>query len=222
MGMIQIRAGSIAYRGLSPAFAAALALAACVDTAVDLGARQPGVSQARIAARPGVSPRGARVALTSLEGAPDAVTARYKQLFASAAEARDIATVAAESAQYRARGYLSAVPAQGATRLSYVWDIFDRQGRRAQRLTDEVIVTGGADPWSGADDRALLEMARRGAGDLAAFLSNTPEAIAAADVSSGGGKTLAAAAGEGLSVVAAQRSAPSPEPTRAAGFAQAR
>jgi hypothetical protein len=190
---------------------AALTLAGCVDTAVDLGARQAGVPQPRLVARPGVSPHGASVALTSLEGAPEGVASRFKQHFASASEARDIAMAAPDAARYRVRGYLTASPGPGVTRLSYVWDIFDRHGRRAQRLTDELAVRGGGD-WSDLDDKALADVAGRGAEDLAAFLSNTPEAIAAA-----GGE------GAGLSVVAGQRAPPSsPVVAPPAGVAEAR
>ena len=104
-----------------------------------------------------------------------------------------MAIVSSETAQYRLRAYLTATPAQGATRLTYVLDVFDRQGRRAQRLTDEAGVRPGADPWQALDEGAIGLFADRAAEDLAAFLSNTPEAIAAA-----GGEA-------GVSVVSAER-----------------
>jgi hypothetical protein len=187
---------------------AALLLGGCVDTAVDLGASRN--ASAALVARPGVSPRGASVAVTSLEGAPDAVAARFKDQFASASEARDIALVAPETANYRLRGYLTATPGQGGSRLAYVWDIFDSKGRRAQRLADDVALKANADPWAGLDEKTSLEIVARAADNLAAFLSNTPEAIAAA-----GGD------GAGLSIVAAQRApAVSAKPAPALGFAE--
>jgi len=202
------------HRRLGPisVLVAAAAVSACVDTAVEVGARQAGVPQPRIVARPDVSPRGASVALTSIDGPPEPTTARFRQLLASASEARDIVTVAPEAAQYRVRGYLTASPGRNGTRVAYVWDVFDRNGRRAQRLSDEVAVAGGGDPWASLDDRALTDVAQRSAEDLAAFLSNTPEAIAAAD-----------GEGAGLSVVAAQRRKPAEsQGARPAGVAEAR
>jgi hypothetical protein len=174
----------------------ALMLGGCLDTAVDLGARQASAQQAtrRFVARPGVSPHGASLAFASIEGPPDAVGARFKQRFAQTAQARDVALVPAEAAQYRLRAYLTASPAQGATRLAYVLDVFDRQGRRVQRLTDE---------------RSLALFADRCAEEVAAFLSNTPEAIAAA-----GGDA-------GVSVAAAQHP-PAAELQRPGGVAQMR
>ena len=83
--------------------------------------------------------------------------------------------------------------AQGATRLAYVWDLYDRRGRRVRRLTDEAGVQASADPWEAVDDKSLSLFADRGAEELAAFLTNTPEAIAAAGAQAG------------VSVVAAER-----------------
>lgn len=199
---------------LGPTIAGALALAGCVDTAAELGAPRGGVAERqRPVARAGVSPRGARIALTSLEGAPEEAIARFGQIFARTAESRDIATTRGADAAYRVRGYLTAYASEGATRYAYVWDVFERNGRRAQRLTDEVAVAGGGDPWTNLDDKALTEVAARGADDLAAFLSNTPEAIAAA-----------AGGDAGVTVATASRPAPaaSQTGTKPLGFAEAK
>ncbi len=189
----------------------ALMLGGCLDTAVDLGAPQASAQPPgrRFAARPGVSPHGASLAFASIDGPPDAVGARFMQRFTQSAQARDVALVPSEAAQYRLRAYLTASPAQGATRLAYVLDVFDRQGRRVQRLTDEAGVRPDSDPWEAVDERSLALFADRGAEEVAAFLSNTPEAIAAA-----GGDS-------GVSVAAAQH-APTVETPRPGGVAQLR
>ncbi len=191
----------------------ALMLGGCLDTAVDVGARQASAQQPparRIAARPGVSPHGASLVFSSIEGPPDAVGARFMQRFSEAAEARDVALAPQEKAQYRLRAYLTASPAQGSTRLAYVLDVFDHQGRRVQRLTDEVGVKASNDPWEAVDERAIALFADRGAEEIAAFLSNTPEAIAAA-----GGES-------GVSVAAAQHAPAAADPVRPSGVAQLR
>jgi hypothetical protein len=189
--------GKIAF-----ALLACVGSAGCIDTAAELGSpRGMAAQHPRLAPRPGVSPRGAIVAIKSMEGAPEEVTARFSQIFARVAESRDIATAAKEAdAAYRIRGYLTAYPGgDGSTRYAYVWDVFERSGRRAQRLTDEIAAKAEGDAWAAVDERTLTAIAARGADDLAAFLSNTPEAIAAA------------ANGEsGASVAAASREAPAP------------
>lgn len=201
-------------RALGGIVLAALALSGCVDTAAELGSpRATALQRQRIAARPGVSPRGASVVFTSMEGAPDDIASRFGQVFSRTTESRDITLAAKEAeAAYRVRGYLTAYASEGTTRLAYVWDVFERNGRRAQRLTDEIVLKGGGDPWANLDDKTLTEVAARGADDLAAFLSNTPEAIAAAK-----------AGDSGVSVAAASHGAPdSSQSVRPLGFAEAR
>ena len=159
----------------------ALGVGGCVETGSDLKAsRGPALAHSSLARRADVSPAGASVALTSLEGPPQAVGARFAQAFVAEAGGRDIQLTEAKDARYLIRGYLTAYPAEGGTALAYVWDIYDAGKQRAQRLTDGLIVKGvSADPWALVDDKALASIAAKSADDLAAFLTNTPEAIAA-------------------------------------------
>ena len=89
-----------------------------------------------------------------------------------------IATVApAAKARYLVRGYLSASPARDGATVDFVWDVFTPDKKRAQRLTDSIVIRGsGDDPWTIVTDNAVDGVAARCADDLAAYLSNTPEA----------------------------------------------
>ncbi len=79
------------------------------------------------------------------------------------------------------RGYLSATPTEDGAEIEYVWDVFAADKQRAQRLNDVIEVKGaGDDPWALAGEAALTSVAAKSADDLAAFLSNTPEAEPAA------------------------------------------
>lgn len=191
---------------------AATTLGGCVDTAVELGARRsPTAQRQRPVARPGVSPRGAAIALASLEGAPEEALARFRPLLERTAESRDIALTGETEAAYKLRGYLTAYAGpEGMARVAYVFDVFDRSGHRTQRLTDETPVRGTADAWSAVGDKELAELAAHGADDLAAFLSNTPEALAAA-----GGES-------GVTIATATRPAPAQTGAPPLGFAAAR
>ena len=162
----------------------ALPLGGCVDTGGDLNATRAALPQSTaIARRADVSPGGASVGFASLEGPPQALQARFVAAFASEAAGREIQLVDPKAARYQMRAYLTAYPVQGGTAVAYVWDVFDSSRQRAQRLTDALVVKGtAADPWSLVDDKALASVAAKSADDLAAFLSNTPEAIAAAKV----------------------------------------
>lgn len=161
---------------------AALGLSGCVETAPDLVAAAPTPGRYEIARRADVSPKGAEVALVSLEGAPEAVAQRFAAALQTQAAPREIVFVSPDRARYQLRGYLAATPVKDGVSYSWVWDVFGAGRARARRMTDELTVKAksAADPWSGLDEAALASIAGRSADDLAAFLSNTPEAIAAA------------------------------------------
>jgi hypothetical protein len=188
---------------------AAFALCGCVDTAVEIGSQRVAGAPQRLAARPGVSPHGASLGFATLDGPSEAVSERFREHFDKAAQSRDVALAKPEAAHYRLRAYLTVSPAPSGPRLSYLLDIYDRQGRRVQRLTEEIGVTPEATSWEALDDKALAVFADRGAEDVAAFLSNTSEAVAAAEKDSG------------VTVVAGQAKAPEEKP-RTGGVAQIR
>jgi hypothetical protein len=158
-------------------------LAGCNETTSSI--KEPIKAAASAPVRnPDVSPRGASVALnlTGIENVPPAVVSRFSEALAHAADAREVAVVDPKLARYFVQLHLTAYPAgNGATGLAYVSDIFDARKTRAQRLGDEIVLKGtAADPWSLVDNKAVEAIAARSADDLAAFLSNTPEAVAAA------------------------------------------
>ncbi len=165
----------------------ALFIAGCVSSST-----QPsvGTTEMRIAWREGMSPRGARIALASFGGASEVVADRFTYLFHQAAERRDIDLIAdaerdggktgrkpESKPNYFLRAYLSATPDDGGTLVAAVWDIFDASKNRLQRLKNmRFIKAGAADPWSVVSDATLQDLATNAAENLAAFLSNMPEA----------------------------------------------
>ncbi len=134
-----------------------------------------------IARRPDVSPAGATVAVASISGAPGSLDDKYQAMLTSFAKGGHVSMADAGGANYLVRGYLSAYPeGDTATAVSYVLDVFDAGKRRTQRVEDEVVVRGTApDPWSLVSDDVLAAVAQKSAADLAAVMTNTPEAIAA-------------------------------------------
>jgi hypothetical protein len=164
-------------------FAASMLLAGCNETTGSI--KQPLKAAATAPVRnANVSPRGASVALnlTGVENVPPAIVSRFSEALAHAADMREISVVDPKLAKYFVQMHLTAYPAgPGATALAYVVDIFDARKNRAQRLGDDVVLKGtAADSWTLVDDTALEAIAARSADELAAFLSNTPEAVAVA------------------------------------------
>jgi hypothetical protein len=160
-----------------PLLVACAGLSACNDIAAN-----PPNADARpeFVMRDDANMAAAAVAIVSLDGAPAGLSARFHDSFDQAAAARRIAVVEPAKARYLARGYLSASPIEGGAEVDVVWDVFTPDRQRAQRLSDAIAVKGsGDDPWAMLDDAALNSVAAKCADDLAAYLSNTPEAAPA-------------------------------------------
>jgi hypothetical protein len=157
-------------------------LAGCNETTSSL--REPIKAAAGAPARnANVSPRGASVALTltGIENVPAGVVSRFSEALAHAVDFRDVDVVEPKRAKYFVQMHLTAYPAgNGASALAYLCDIYDAKKNRIQRLGDDIALKGTAvDSWSLVNDKAIEAIAARSAEDLAAFLSNTPEAVAA-------------------------------------------
>jgi len=176
---------------------ASVMLGGCVEQAAEVA---PNVAALRppLEKRAGVSLAAATVSIVSVDGAPDAVGSRFNDVLKDAARDREIVLTDAKAARYLVRGYLSASAVQDGVEVEYVWDVFGPDKRRAIRLNDVLDVKGaGDDPWAMATDAALKSVADKSADDLAAFLSQTPEAKPVAEASTGG-------AGVALGYAAAQ------------------
>jgi hypothetical protein len=146
--------------GVFLAVACAMALAACNPE------DRPGASASQ--------PRGATVAFESIDGPPPGQFHELVQALNNEAQTRRLAVISRESpSAYRVRGYLAAKVTKRETTISWVWDVFDRDDRRALRITGEEIAKGRQrDAWSAADDEMLARIARSSMDQLAAFLTS--------------------------------------------------
>ena len=158
-------------------------LLACVTLSGcnDVAANPPSTdAQAQFVMRDDANMAGATVAIASVDGAPTDVSTRFRQSLDEAAAARRIAVASPAKARYLVRGYVTASPIEGGAEVDIVWDVFTPDKKRTQRLSDAIAVRGsGDDAWAMIDDAALNSVAAKCADDLAAYLSNTPEAAPA-------------------------------------------
>ena len=147
----------------------------------DVAANPPNTdAQAQFALRSDANMAGATVAIASVDGAPADLSSRLRQSLDEATAARRIAVVAPAKAHYLVRGYVTASLIEGGAEVDMVWDVFTPDKKRTQRLSDAIAVRGsGDDAWAMIDDAALNSVAAKCADDLAAYLSNTPEAAPA-------------------------------------------
>jgi hypothetical protein len=161
----------VARPGALFAVACAFALAGCnQDGQTDMSAAQP---------------RGATVAFESIDGPPNGQFQKLVRDLSDEAQTRRLAVISREqSSAYRVRGYLAAKVVQGKTTISWVWDVFDKDERRALRVTgEETAKAQHNDAWNAADDAMLQRIASTSMDQIAAFLTSsdvapgTPDAV---------------------------------------------
>lgn len=123
-------------------------------------------------------PRGATVAFESIDGPPPGQFATLVRNLNDEAQQRRLAVLSREATSaYRVRGYLAAKVSSGRTTISWVWDVFDRDERRALRINGEEVAATGKKPakddaWNVADDAMLRRIAADSMTQLAAFLTS--------------------------------------------------
>jgi hypothetical protein len=141
-----------------------MALAACGGGSIFGGTTQS------VASSP---PPTASVSFVQIIGAPSDVTSKLQEAVSSAARAREITLASAREADYNVRGYLVAENVRKGIKVSYIWDISDRKGKRVRRIQNEEIVEGRktGDPWVAVNDAALKKVAVKTTTELSEWLT---------------------------------------------------
>ena len=150
----------------------AAGLVACTDTTT--------------ASRAPTQAPGVPIAVESISGAPDGVRGTFTSALSSEASARRVDIVdPATNPRYRVRGYLAAQPTDdGQTALAFVWDVFDAQKKRAQRVQGATVARASAGDWTGVDQSTVNKAASDSMDQIAQFLAGQ-EQVAAVASSSG-------------------------------------
>ncbi len=157
------------FSALAPVLVIAGMLGACQSSGGLVGALSSGEK---------TSAPGVPIAVESIAGAPEKVAGTFTTAFASEAQSRQVELVGdSAKARYRVRGYLSANPTEdGNTALAFVWDVYDTQKKRAQRIQGASVGSGraGGDPWDGVDQTTVSKAAAESMDAIAGFLVTNP------------------------------------------------
>jgi hypothetical protein len=106
--------------------------------------------------------------------APGSVSNKMGQMLETAAKEKNI-PIKDDGAEYTVRGYLVASPESEGTKVSYIWDITDKSGKRAHRFSGEEMVEErvSGDPWAAVDEQAMRKIAMTTADRLQQWLPKT-------------------------------------------------
>ncbi len=137
--------------------ASAVGAAACVTTSQPVTLDQAGA---------------VAIAFESIDGPPGPQIESLLNDLTGEARAHGLVVLAhSERAHYFVRGYLAAHPEGRATAISWAWDVYDSNRRRAFRLTGVERAAGGGS-WRAVDDVTLRRIARDSIERLTAFIAS--------------------------------------------------
>jgi hypothetical protein len=130
-----------------------------------------------------------RVSIAPVVGAPDQVARQLQQDFSNALDKSKISVVTVgDSAQYTLRGYIVASKEKTTTKLSYIWDVNDANGKRVNRITGEDSIAGttGKEPWGHVTPAVTQSIAQKAAASFNTWMPSTatPQAAMASAPSS--------------------------------------
>jgi hypothetical protein len=159
--------GAIEAIALTIALATSLALAGCITT--DMQTISPTAAE------------GAAIIFESVDGPPRPVSTRLAKSLDQAAQARKLVVVMrGGKALYHIRAYLAAHSEGNATALTWAFDVYDAERKRAFRLRGEE--RGSAGGWSAADDAMLQRIAAASVTQLVSFIASDRASAATAAV----------------------------------------
>ena len=122
-----------------------------------------------------------KVTLAPVIGAPAQISNSLSASVAAAVEKQSlpVAKAPGEPSDYTLRGYVVAAPEKTGTKLSYIWDVTDKDGKRAQRITGEEVVPGkpSKDPWANVNQQVIDGIANKTALQLSALLPSQGGAV---------------------------------------------
>ncbi len=189
------RVGDSAVRGSVRRFALpliggilVLSLAACSSKPSSSGGLVgslfgPGEQKAAPAPQGQAVAQAKPISFAPIIGAPAKISSKMSEELVAAAGAKGLKVESSNSSGYTVRGYLVAASAQSGTKLSYIWDIRDQNGQRAQRFQGDELIEGkkGGDPWALVDEAAMKRIAASTADKISTWMygaANTPVAEA--------------------------------------------
>mgnify|MGYP001167471842 CR=1 FL=1 len=197
----------------------ALALAGCETGSNLLSGGGDGTAPQAGIVNPGTPPPGstqtAKLEIAPVIGAPESVSRDLQAQLTTAIERNKISVARGPSGkgEYTLRGYVVAAREKSGSKISYIWDVTDQTGKRANRITGEELAVGSpsADPWSTVSPQIVQAIADKTAAQVATWYQGTAGVPVASNAASSPAPGSAAATTAATQAVANA----APDPTAA-------
>ena len=161
---------------------AAFALAGCESASNILGGSESTAPQAALTAPPLAASNAqlAKLEIAPVIGAPDNISRDLQTQLTSSFDRSKISVARAPGGkgEYVLRGYIVAAREKTGSKISYIWDVTDQTGKRANRITGEEFAAGaGKDPWSAVTPQIVQSIADKTAAQIASWLPGSSGSV---------------------------------------------
>jgi hypothetical protein len=160
---------------------AAFALAGCESSSNLLSGGGSTAPQAAIAPQPPpANGQLAKIEIAPVIGAPDNISRDLQTQLTSAMERSKISVAQANGGkgEFTLRGYIVAAREKTGSKISYIWDVTDQSGKRANRITGEEFAAGtGKDPWATVTPQIVQSIADKTAAQIASWLPGSSASV---------------------------------------------
>ncbi len=159
-----------------------LGLAGCETGSNLFGLNTDATSPSLAQSATGQPAGSAKVTIAPVIGAPDAVAKQLQAQLSSEIERKNVSVAKAPGtpSDYTIRGYIVSAKEAAGTKVSYIWDVTDTQGKRVNRITGEELLgsAAGTDPWAAVTPTVVGSIAGKTASSLATWLPTQRTAAA--------------------------------------------
>jgi hypothetical protein len=124
----------------------------------------------------------ATVALMPVIGMPAKISKHLTDSMNKSMKAENIKIASGDLASHNMRGYMAASGIKEGSKLSYVWDVLDREGKRVHRIKGEEVVKGKFEdnaPWAAIGENVVNKVANDTAKQLAGWMKDAKVAALA-------------------------------------------
>ena len=132
-----------------------------------------GAAASASAPAPAVAARS-KVSFLPITGAPQGAVSSLSKALGTEAKRVNIAIAGANdtTAEYRVKGYMSALNEGSNTTVTFYWDVLDRSGNRLYRINGFEREDGSrSDPWAAVSSTTMKRIASRTMDGLSSWLS---------------------------------------------------
>jgi len=147
------------------------------------------------------SARGAQIAVAPVIGPPENVSSDLRNQLLADMERQGIRVAKSpdEKAEYTLRGYVvSSLEKKGAkSKVSYIWDVTDANGKGVHRVSGEETAPSGKskDPWTAVSPAVVQSIAQKTVASVASFMPGAGGMVQTAAATPGASYATAAPSG---------------------------